>query len=88
MEAPQHTWPFWARPAGALNDNRGERLAPASWLDALVAARNAIAKHRDGIHGEKYDYEGDPLYRIEAELYRVLPLLNSAIYKLSASNKN
>ena len=36
MEAPQHTWNVWARPGRAKNYNGGERLAPASWLDALA----------------------------------------------------
>ena len=40
-------WNLRAGAGGALNDNRGERLAPASWLDALETALRNVREKRE-----------------------------------------
>lgn len=46
---------------------------------ALAAARDAIKKHREAIHGPDYDYASDETYQPEAALYSVLPQLEAAL---------
>ena len=56
MEAPQHTWNTWARPARALKYSGGERLAPASWLDAMAERwkRRASELYKSANEGNFY----------------------------------
>src|SRR5437899_481749 len=61
----QFTAENWNRRAGGdgvLNDNRAERLAPASWLDALDAALAALIDLR-----RARQHQDDPMLMIDVD---------------------
>lgn len=44
----------------------------AALLSRIDELDQAIRAHRDAIHGPTYDYEADPAYEPEAQLYRAI----------------